>query len=738
MFPLEPTKSPQDSEEETDSPISTPVDPPEDVTPAPVVVAPPPEEECLTSFNLCYALDMSGSVCNNGKPLNCGNCSPYDDCRDTDPNDSSVWLFEPEICCNNFNDINMFAADMTSRLYDLTVGAAENVVADAATMGTSVVTFATSANVHGVLSTNVNDTLGSLETLSYSGGYTDHKDAIMKCQSTLPPTNIDDSDSSSGSSSVQNFIILVTDGIPTRPSGDSETYAISAANSAKEEGTIILPVFINSATDNLDQLDYMKQLSYDGSSIWDISSFDSLNTIMESVTSRVLCGNAGDIKAMDDYPYIATPNEELLIHVIVNDVHDGTAQIVNVTQPEFGSVTFDLNGVNVPEGKVKYVSPSNYIGQETFTYTICNGGSHVDRHSRRRLTSCDTATVTIDVIHPDPAANDDTATTSMNTPIIVNLLENDTPSTSDLPLSMSSVGIPNHGTVYLGGTIPAGHIKYYPTSNYVGIDTFRYTACDTTGSCVDAQVTVEVTPPPITALNDYAGTPHEQPVVVNVLSNDMGNDIEVDSIVSSPQNGVVSIQYDNDGHGVSVLYQPFADFVGLDTFTYQACEKDDTENCSIATVTVDVILAVDDMSGTPYETPLDIQVVQNDHGQDLVVSNVTIPSNGNVSISIEDDKNVIYVPNAGFVGLDSFTYTACERDSDGTVCDVATVTIDVILCRDDVETTLMDTPISVSLIDNDHGVDLVIEEFPTQPAYGDVVVDHELGKSVLYTPNPGL
>ena len=29
MFPLEPTKSPQDSEEETDSPISTPVDPPD-------------------------------------------------------------------------------------------------------------------------------------------------------------------------------------------------------------------------------------------------------------------------------------------------------------------------------------------------------------------------------------------------------------------------------------------------------------------------------------------------------------------------------------------------------------------------------------------------------------------------------------------------------------------------------------------------------------------------------------
>lgn len=46
--------------------------PPTDGPPGP---SPTPEipQTCLTSFNLCYALDMSGSVCNRDYNINCDN-----------------------------------------------------------------------------------------------------------------------------------------------------------------------------------------------------------------------------------------------------------------------------------------------------------------------------------------------------------------------------------------------------------------------------------------------------------------------------------------------------------------------------------------------------------------------------------------------------------------------------------------------------------------------------------------
>jgi len=53
------------------------------------------------------------------------------------------------------------------------------------------------------------------------GGYTNTAEAIEKCQHTF------------GNSDRQNVILLVTDGVPTRPSGDPFQAAINAANDVK-------------------------------------------------------------------------------------------------------------------------------------------------------------------------------------------------------------------------------------------------------------------------------------------------------------------------------------------------------------------------------------------------------------------------------------------------------------------------------------------------------------------------
>ncbi len=73
--------------------------------------------------------------------------------------------------------------------------------------------------------------------------------------------------------------------------------------------------------------------------------------------------------------------------------------------------------------------------------------------------------------------------------------------------------------------------------------------------------------------------------------------------------------------------------------------------------------AVDDSADTDTNTAVDVPVLSNDSdldGDPLSVIAVTDPANG--STSINPDDSVQYVPDAGYNGPDTFTYTI----SDGT------------------------------------------------------------------------
>ncbi|MEA2029880.1 MAG: Ig-like domain-containing protein, partial [Campylobacterota bacterium] len=93
-----------------------------------------------------------------------------------------------------------------------------------------------------------------------------------------------------------------------------------------------------------------------------------------------------------------------------------------------------------------------------------------------------------------------------------------------------------------------------------------------------------------------------------------------------------------------------------------------------------------------------------------------------------------------FNGTDSFTYTITDADGDTSI---ATVTIkglsgDGVVAQDDNETTDIDTPVSISVLDNDYDLegDMMIEvDFVGNPANGTVTWDRN--GMVTYTPNSG-
>jgi uncharacterized repeat protein (TIGR01451 family) len=93
-------------------------------------------------------------------------------------------------------------------------------------------------------------------------------------------------------------------------------------------------------------------------------------------------------------------------------------------------------------------------------------------------------------------------------------------------------------------------------------------------------------------------------------------------------------------------------------------------------VGINTIVAVDDFYSTPVNTAISDDVSVNDTFEPgSTFSLETGPTNG--SITFNSDGTFTYTPNNGFNGTETFTYEVCAPSPNGTVCDLAEVTITI-------------------------------------------------------------
>jgi VCBS repeat-containing protein len=194
----------------------------------------------------------------------------------------------------------------------------------------------------------------------------------------------------------------------------------------------------------------------------------------------------------------------------------------------------------------------------------------------------------------------------------------------------------------------------------------------------------------------------------------LDNDIPVPSTttltvtnVATPSNGTVTIADNNR----DVLYTPNANFQGTDTFTYTM--RDTAGNTATATVTVNVanvndnpIAADDTFTVAEDATNVVLDVIANDSSgpdpaETLRVQSFETPANGTVQLQ-DNGARLVYTPNAGFHGTDTFSYTL--TDGNGGV-DQASVTITVTEVNDapvatrDIRSMQEDTTLTISISD---------------------------------------
>lgn len=200
----------------------------------------------------------------------------------------------------------------------------------------------------------------------------------------------------------------------------------------------------------------------------------------------------------------------------------------------------------------------------------------------------------------------------------------------------------------------------------------------------------------------------------SVLGNDTGvSGTSTVQLASGPSVGSLTLNADG-----TFDYTPPADFSGSAQFDYIATEGG--ANSNAATVTIDVAavdddpVAVNDAYATNGDTTLNVAaagVLANDgdaDGDTITAALVSAATNGTVTLNA--DGSFSYVPNVGFIGQDSFTYTA--NDAAAPASNVATVTIDVNaaaniapVAEDDFGITVLMNPVTIDLTANDSDID---------------------------------
>ncbi len=372
--------------------------------------------------------------------------------------------------------------------------------------------------------------------------------------------------------------------------------------------------------------------------------------------------------AVADGPVSTPTNGSVLIDVLANDTDANTGDTLTIDGDSL-TAPVDADGhpagtVEIEDGRIRYTPPPGFTGGVSFEYDVTDGAS------------ASTTTVVVVVENAAPVAADDTATTPSGTAVTVDVLANDTDA-NDHDLTVIGATADNGATAVVEAD---GTVTVTPTPGFKGDISVTYTLGDGAGGTDVGTLTVTVLNAPPVTVDDDATTPYATAVDVDLLANDTdanpGDTLAVvDGSVTAPVDavgtprGTVTVT-----DGIATLTPP-AGFSGEVTFDYEVTDGTATAG---ATVTITVgnaaPVAADDAATTTPGTPVTIDVVGNDTDADggtLVVVDVSQPENGTVTIV---DGSLVYTPNPGFTGTETFTYELSDGQG-GTI--TGTVTVEV-------------------------------------------------------------
>jgi uncharacterized repeat protein (TIGR02543 family) len=422
---------------------------------------------------------------------------------------------------------------------------------------------------------------------------------------------------------------------------------------------------------------------------------------------------------------------------------------VKVSDPGHGTLTLD----SASTGAATYTPASGYVGSDSFSYKVNDGTSDSNIYTVQ-ITVQPTPTAP----NQPPLAGNDIYQTTKNTPLVIaapGLLANDLdPDNGPTTLVIATLpsSAPSHGTLT---PTTGGGFTYTPASNYVGLDSFTYTASDGAAVSNTASVTLDIRDAnfaPI-AHDDSYSTPAGVKLVVpapGLLTNDSdpdGNQPLSVVIASQPTQGTLSLTAGGFEYTPNLGATCSAD--AADSFTYYA--NDSVVNSNLATVSLSIHctnrapVAVADSYSIGQGGQLNIPpkgVLVNDTDADgNPLRMVLVSSTSQGPLAENPDGSFSYrAPNTA--GTDSFTYKATDGALESAVTTVTitiTATNQAPLAGNDSYRTTKNVNLQVSkpgVLGNDIDADgnaLTLGSVLTQPTNGSLSANPD--GSFTYQPN---
>lgn len=306
-------------------------------------------------------------------------------------------------------------------------------------------------------------------------------------------------------------------------------------------------------TGNAPNLTYTPAANYVGPDVFTFVANDGINDSNKATVSITVVSNK---PTANNVIAATTFNKGVAVVLAASDPRNLPLTYIIGTGPSRGI----LSGT---APNLVYTPELDYVGPDNFTYQVSNGQS---------TSAAASVSVTVAIGAPPLAANK-TVQAVVDISLTVML---DATDADSHPLTYRIVNQPQHGI--LTGTAP--NLTYTPASGYIGLDSFSFVANDRKLDSNEATISITVVSTQPVTQDISASTRVNKPTNVTLVATDPKNLALTYTISSEPLHGTLS------GSTPNLIYTPALDYVGPDSFTYQASNGQTTS--SSATVSIEV------------------------------------------------------------------------------------------------------------------------------------------------------
>jgi len=309
-----------------------------------------------------------------------------------------------------------------------------------------------------------------------------------------------------------------------------------------------------------------------------------------------------------------------------------------------------------------------------------------------------------------PVALDDTASTTEDVPLDINVLENDTDPDKDA-LTLLSASVAN-GSV----SVVQNQLRFVPPQDFNGTTQISYLIRDQSDERASASVNVTViaaNDQPF-ANSDTVTINEDGRTAIDVLSND--SDIDGDTITITGAiltSGIGAVAVDNTGDRPMLIFSPVLNNSDNVSILYTISDGHNGSASAEVNVRINAIndfpIAMKDQIETQEDKAVTIDVTKNDIDLDGDALHITTASfvaayMGSGAVSISSNSSLVYSPSQGFNGITLINYTISDGNG-GAASNVVEVNVssvnDAPIAVNDNASTVEGQSVVIDVLQND-------------------------------------